>query len=361
MIPFTNLSAHYQALRDDIDEAISQTMQSGHFVLGEQVKSFEEEFARFIGVRYCVGVASGTDAITLSLLASGIQPGDEVITAAMTAFPTITGIMQAGARPVVVDITIDDGLIDAARINEKITPRTRAIVAVHLYGQCCDMDQLLALAREQGLCVIEDAAQAVGATYHNRMAGGFGQCNAFSFYPTKNLGAFGDGGAVTTNDKSIYESLLMRRNYGQSDRYHHDGPGINSRLDELQAAILRVKLARLPEWNERRAVIAQKYRGNLSTVRCLVEHDYGAPNHHLFVVRHEQPGRCMRHMEAKGVQTLIHYPLPVHRQKAFPFQKNEPFPRSDLFSKTIFSLPIYPELADADVETIIEAINDCSF
>ena len=223
------------------------------------------------------------------------------------------------------------------------------------------MDQLLALAREQGLCVIEDAAQAVGATYKNRMAGGFGQCNAFSFYPTKNLGAFGDGGAVTTNDKSIYESLLMRRNYGQSDRYHHDGPGINSRLDELQAAILRVKLARLPEWNERRAVIAQKYRGNLSTVRCLAEHDYGAPNHHLFVVRHEQPGRCMRHMEAKGVQTLIHYPLPVHRQKAFPFQKNEPFPRSDLFSRTIFSLPIYPELTDADVETIIEATNDCSF
>jgi Predicted pyridoxal phosphate-dependent enzyme apparently involved in regulation of cell wall biogenesis len=361
MIPFTNLSAHYHVLRDDIDRAISHVLEDGYFILGDQLRNFEEEFARFIGVRYCVGVASGTDAITLCLLASGIQPDDEVITTAMTAFPTITGILQTGARPVVVDITIDDGLIDVSRIVEKITSKTKAIVAVHLYGQCCDMDQLQALARNHGLVIIEDAAQAVGASYKGRKAGSIGQCNAFSFYPTKNLGAFGDGGAVTTDDRLIYESLLSRRNYGQSDRYHHDGPGTNSRLDELQAAILRVKLTHLLEWNNRRASIAQKYRSNLKTVRCLIEHGYGVSNHHLFVVRHGQPERCMSHLETRGVQTLIHYPLPVHRQKAFPFQQNESFPHSELFSKTIFSLPIYPELPDTDVETIIEVLNECTF
>jgi dTDP-4-amino-4,6-dideoxygalactose transaminase len=361
MIPFTNLSAHYHGLRDEIDLAISRVLRDGYFILGDQLRNFEEEFARFIGVRYCVGVASGTDAITLCLLASGIQTGDEVITTAMTAFPTITGILQAGARPVIVDIAIDDGLIDVPRIDEKITSKTKAIVAVHLYGQCCDMDPVQALARNRGLAVIEDAAQAVGASYQGRKAGGIGLCNAFSFYPTKNLGAFGDGGAVTTDDRSIYESLLSRRNYGQSDRYHHDGPGINSRLDELQAAILRVKLAHLLEWNDRRAAIAQKYRSRLKTVRCLVEHDYGVSNHHLFAVRHEHPERCMRHLENRGVQTLVHYPLPVHRQKAFPFQQNGQSPQSELFSKTIFSLPIYPELTDTDAETIIEALNECAF
>jgi dTDP-4-amino-4,6-dideoxygalactose transaminase len=359
MIPFADLSANYSEFRHEIDEAVSRTLRGGRFILGEQLQRFEEEFARFIGVDYCAGVATGTDAITLCLQAAGINRGDEVITAAMTAFPTITGILQAGAIPVVVDITDDDGLIDYALIAERITAKTKAIVAVHLYGQCCDMNRLLNLAHEYGLFIVEDAAQAAGATFGHRRAGSFGICNAFSFYPTKNLGAFGDGGAITTNNRLLYESIIRRRNYGQTDRYRHDGPGVNSRLDELQAAVLRVKLHHLPGGNKRRAVIAEKYRANLNTVKCLVEHDYGDSNHHLFVVRHNRRDQCMRQLELRGVQTHIHYPLPVYRQKAFPLRLGEECAQSEAFSKSVFSLPIYPELSDVNVEKIIEVVNDC--
>ena len=361
MIPFADLSANYRRFHDEIDAAVARTFQEGRFILGEQLRMFEEEFARFIGVGYCVGVASGTDAIALCLQASGIVPGDEVVTTAFTAFPTITGIMLAGAVPVVVDITEHDGIIDYEEIPKKISARTKAILAVHLYGQCCDMDRLQKIADEYGIFIVEDAAQAAGATFGGRRAGSLGRCAAFSFYPTKNLGAFGDGGAVATSDRSIYESVVGRRNYGQSDRYHHDGPGTNSRLDEVQAAILRVKLNHLQEGNDRRMAIAQNYRANLKTVDCLARHDYGVSNNHLFVVRHDRRDQCMRLLESRGVQTLVHYPLPVHRQKAFFGPLSGDYTHSERFSKSVLSLPLYPELGDPDVETIIEAVNDCTF
>ena len=371
MIPFTNLSAHYQALRHDIDGAISRTMQSGHFVLGEQVKSFEEEFARFIGVRYCVGVASGTDAITLSLLAWGIQPGDEVITAAMTAFPTITGIMQAGARPVVVDITIDDGLIDAARINEKITSRTKAIIAVHLYGQCCDMDQLLALARERGLCVIEDAAQAWGAEWEGKKAGGLGDAAAFSFYPTKNLSAAGDAGMAATNSGEIAERVRMLRQHGMRQRYHHDELGWNARMDGFQGAVLQVKLKYIAVWNDARRAVAARYDALFRKVGLAENGPY--PNRGLVLPREAKGARHVWHQYAiraprrnalrdfltsRQIGSEVFYPIPLHLQPALKGlgYKEGDFPEAERAAREVLALPMFPELRTDEQETVVAAI-----
>jgi dTDP-4-amino-4,6-dideoxygalactose transaminase len=357
MIPFNDLGAHYGANKPAFDAAVAKVLQSGSYILGDQVQAFEEEFARYIGVRYCVGVASGTEAIALALMALGIGSADEVITTNITAFPTITGIMQSGARPVVVDINPSDGLIDCSKIESAITPKTRAIVPVHLYGQCCDLDEVFACAKKHGLVVVEDAAQAAGSTYKGKKAGSMGHCNAFSFYPTKNLGAFGDGGCVTTNDADACERLRMLRNYGQRKRYYHDAPGINSRLDELQAAILRVGLPALDTRNSRRTDIAARYRSALTGVSFLAEHDYGTPNNHLFVIRHQKRDELSSYLSRSGIQTLIHYPIPVHRQAAFPFQRDTFFQASDAFANTALSLPLYPELPDNHVETIIEVTN----
>jgi dTDP-4-amino-4,6-dideoxygalactose transaminase len=357
MILFHDFKKHYQNHKGALDAAVRNVLESGRFILGDQLSAFEKEFARYIGVKYCVGVASGTEAIALSLMALGVGDGNEVITTNVTAFPTITGIMQAGARPVVIDIKADDGLIDCCKIEPKITPLTKAIVAVHLYGQCCDMKPLRAIARNRHLWLIEDAAQAVGATYRGEKTGSLGDCNAFSFYPTKNLGAFGDGGAVATDNETVYQKLLLLRNYGQSRHFYHETFGINSRLDELQAAILRVKLSFLEEENVRRNAIAAYYREHLKTVTCLTHHDYGTHNYHMFVVRHNRRDACARYLRSKGIQTVVHYPLPINKQKAFPLQKNETLPESELFVKTILSLPLYPELSDEQTKIIVEAVN----
>ena len=342
---------------DAIDAAVRTVLESGRFILGEQLRAFEKEFAHYICVKYCAGVASGTEAIALSLMALGVGNGDEVITTNVTAFPTITGIMQALARPVVVDINAVDGLLDCGKVESKITAKTKAIVAVHLYGQCCDMKPLRALARNHKLWLIEDAAQAAGSAYKGKKAGCFGDCGAFSFYPTKNLGAFGDGGAITTDSEALYQKILMLRNYGQIKHFYHEVFGINSRLDELQAAILRVKLGILDQGNMRRNAIAGRYREQLKTVVCLTHHDYGTHNYHIFVVQHPRRDACIRHLRSKGIPTMVHYPVPINRQKSFPFQKNETFPESERFVGTIFSLPLYPELSDDAVGQIIEAVN----
>jgi dTDP-4-amino-4,6-dideoxygalactose transaminase len=357
MIPFQDFKKHYRAHKNEFDRAVRSVLESGRFILGEQLHAFEKEFARHAGVKYCAGVASGTEAIALSLMSLGVGAGDEVITANVTAFPTIAGIRQALATPVVVDINANDGLIDCAGIEPKITAKTKAVVAVHLYGQCCDMKPLRALARNRKLLLIEDAAQAAGAVYNGKRAGCLGHCAAFSFYPTKNLGAFGDGGAITTDSETLYRKILMMRNYGQSRHFYHDAYGINSRLDELQAAILRVKLGFLDRDNERRNVLALRYRNELKTVQCLRCHGYGTPNYHIFAVRHPQRDAMIRYCTSKGIQTMIHYPVAVNRQKSFPFQKNETFPESERFVKTVFSLPLYPELDDDAAGTIIEAVN----
>jgi dTDP-4-amino-4,6-dideoxygalactose transaminase len=357
MILFNDFKKHYYAHKNEFDRAVQTVFEGGRFILGEQLRAFEKEFAHHAGVKYCAGVASGTEAIALSLMALGIGDGNEVITTNITAFPTITGIMQALARPVVVDINADDGLIDCTKIEQKITAKTKAIVAVHLYGQCCDMKPLRALARNRRLLLIEDAAQAAGAVYGGKQAGSFGHCGAFSFYPTKNLGAFGDGGAITTGSETLYRKILMLRNYGQSRHFYHDSFGINSRLDELQAAILRVKLGFLDRDNERRNALASRYRNELKTVKCLTCHSYGTPNYHIFVVRHPRRDAMVRYCASKGIPTMVHYPVPINRQKSFPFQKNENFPQSERFVNTIFSIPLYPELDDDQAGQIIEAIN----
>ncbi|MBN1129029.1 MAG: DegT/DnrJ/EryC1/StrS family aminotransferase [Chitinispirillaceae bacterium] len=357
MIPFNDLRRHYASCKETVDAAVASVLCSGNYIMGAQLSAFEREFAEYIGVRYCVGVASGTEAIALALMAFGIGPGDEVITTGLTAYPTITGIMQANARPIVADITLEDGLIDCRSVEARITGATRAIIAVHLYGQCCDMDSLRECARRHHLYLIEDAAQAAGSVYKGRKAGSLGDGNAFSFYPTKNLGAFGDGGAITTDSETTYQRLLMLRNYGQRRRYYHDEPGINSRLDELQAAILRAKLRFLDGWNRRRAQIADRYRSRIRSVTCLIERDYGVSNHHLFVVRHDRRDAFMKHMEENGVQTLIHYPVPVNLQKAYPGRRHDDLAVSKRFAGTICSLPMYPDLTDEQVTMIVEAAN----
>jgi dTDP-4-amino-4,6-dideoxygalactose transaminase len=319
------------------------------------VEAFEQEFAQWTGSAHAVGVGSGTAAIAIALMAFDIGPGDEVITANLTAYPTITGIKQSGATPRVADIDAGTGLIDPESIRQQITPRTRAIVPVHLYGQSCDMAAITALAKEHNLVVIEDCAQSTGATFGSRQTGAIGDAGCFSFYPTKNLGAFGDGGAVTTQSAETAAKLKALRNYGQTTRYHHDGPGLNSRLDEMQAAILRAKLPMLQSWNQSRRRIATIYRESLNTVEPLLERNYGKAVYHLFVVQIDgNREQFMGMMKEGGVQTLIHYPLPITDQKDFSGQDTTDLPASTTFARAIVSLPVHPHLSDEHVRTVID-------
>lgn len=358
MILFNDFKREYAQTGPEIERAVKRVFDSGWYVLGKEGESFEREFAAYIGVPYCVGVSNGTESIALALRALEIGEGDEVITTDMTAFPTITGIRQAGAIPVLVDIRQEDGLMDYSQIEAKITGRTKAIVPVHLYGQCCHMEEICRIAGDNGLKIVEDCAQAAGSTYGNKKAGSFGDCAAFSFYPTKNLGAYGDAGAITTADEMVYRRLLALRNYGQTKRYYHDFEGINSRLDEVQAAILRVKLERLEDGNRRRREIAGMYRKGLRGVVCLKEHEYGRMNYHLFVIRTSLRDELMNFLESKGIKTLIHYPVPIHLQKAFNGQKEGEFQQTLEFASDILSLPIYPQLTDEEVMTVICSVNE---
>ena len=358
MIPFNNFKLHYEQIKLEVDAAISRVMKSGWFVLGNEVKEFEESFSKFIGVTYCVGVASGTEAITLALLANDISKGDEVITTNVTAYPTIVGIEQAGCVPVVVDVYEESGLIDFSKISAKITAKTKAILPVHLYGQSCDMNPILEIANEHQLLVIEDCAQATGATYQSKNCGAIGKCGAFSFYPTKNLGANGDAGAVTTNDVNVYNKLVSIRNYGQTKRYHHEHKGINSRLDEIQAAILNAKLPYLNSWNKRRNEIVTYYKKHIRTVEFIKAYAYGNSVNHLFVVKVSNREKFMRYLESKGIASLIHYPIPINKQNAFNFQKKENFTNSEKFTNHIVSLPLYPELTDDEVKLIVKVVNN---
>ncbi len=358
MIPFNNFKLHYQDLKPGMDKAFTRVMDSGWYVLGKEVEAFENEFARYLNVKYCVGVASGTEAITLALMANNIGEGDEVITTNVTAFPTITGIVQAGAKPVVVDVFKESGLIDFTKIVSKINKKTKGIVPVHLYGQSCDMAGIMEVAKQHNLCVIEDCAQATGATYKNKKCGTIGNCGAFSFYPTKNLGAYGDAGAVATNDEATYNKLLSLRNYGQTERYYHDFNGINSRLDELQAAILREKLPFLEHWNKKRGQIASHYKEQLKGVTFLKENEYGQSVYHLFIIKATDRDHLLKYLKANGVAALIHYPVPIHKQKAFLYQKDEIFTESEIFTSNILSLPIYPELSEKDLQKIVTIINE---
>jgi len=364
-IPFVSLVPGEDAAA--VRGAIERVIARGWFVLGPEVDAFEREFAAASGAARAVGVGTGTDAIALILRALGIGEGDEVITTPLSAAYTALAVLMAGARPVFADIDPQRLTIDPDRIAQAIGPRTRAILPVHLYGQAADMTAIARVASRHNLAIVEDCCQAHLATADGRPVGTIGVAGAFSFYPTKNLGALGDGGAVLTGDPALAATITRLRNGGQTDRYHHQEPGLNSRLDEMQAAILRTRLARLPAWTTRRRTLAARYRRRLAggPVQALAEIDSGHV-YHLFVVRVGggplQPDRRLRdelqvHLAARGIETLIHYPIPIPQQAAFAAVRPADCPLAARACREILSLPLHPAMHDDDVDAIADAVN----
>ncbi len=336
--------------------AVARVIDSGWYILGPEVDAFESEFAAACGTAYAVGVGTGTDAITLIIRALDIGPGDEVITPPLSAAYSALAVMMAGARPVFADIDPERLTLDPAAVEAAITPRTRALLPVHLYGQAADMTPLLAIARRHNLAVIEDAAQAHLCTSEGRPVGTMGVAGAFSFYPTKNLGALGDGGAVATNDAALAQRIKRLRNGGQTTRYRHEEAGANSRLDELQAAILRARLPLLPAWTARRRGIAAAYRAGIQTPVLHVPREFDSGHvYHLFPVRTANRAEVQAHFAAHGIETLIHYPVPIPRQPALASTDPAPCPVADRVCDEVLSLPMYPALTDADVAAVIAA------
>ena len=340
-----------------VRDAIDRVVERGWFILGPELAAFEEEFAAASGSKFAVGVGTGTDALALALRAMGIGPGDEVITTPLSAAYSALAIMMTGATPVFADINDERLTLDPASTEAAITPRTAAILPVHLYGQPADMVRLSLIAERHGLAILEDACQSHLATCAGTPVGTFGAAGAFSFYPTKNLGALGDAGAITTDDAGFADKLKRLRNGGQIDRYHHVEFGVNSRLDEMQAAILRARLKLLPSWTARRRALAARYRAALAggPVRVMAECDPGHV-YHLFVVRPSDRAEFQAHMERAGIGTLIHYPVPIPRQPAFAGLPGGSCPIADRACAEVCSIPLNPGLADAEVDAIIEAV-----
>ncbi len=364
-VPFVDFAAHVRAMRPEIDEAMARVLDSGWFILGPEVEALEHELAVAFGAREAVAVANGTEALQLALLVRGVGPGDEVVTTSLSAAFTALAIKAAGARPVFVDVDPITLNLDPEGAARAVSARTRALVPVHLYGHPADMDPILALGRQADLVVVEDACQAHGARYRGRPVGtlaGEDGLGALSFYPTKNLGALGDGGALLVGDAGVAARLRQLRNGGQTDRYRHATPGINSRLDELQAAILRVGLRRLPGWTERRRALAAFYAEALedSGLELPREQGYAWSVHHLFVVRHPQRDALADALGQRGIGTLIHYPIPLHRQPAFAPRGGLPggLPVVEKAAGEILSLPLYPEMTDAQAEMVVAAVRD---
>ncbi len=359
-VPFIDLTAQRLPLAQEIDEALARVMRSNSYILGEEVALFEQEFAAYCEVAHAVGVDSGTSALELILRAYDIGPGDEVITAANTFVATTFAISYTGARPVLVDVDPYTYTLDIVQLQEAITPRTRAIIPVHLFGQPADMEPILALAHQRNLIVIEDACQAHGARYKGRRAGSMGHAAAFSFYPAKNLGAFGDGGMVVTNDADIAETVRKLRNYGQSAKYHHDLLGYNRRLDTLQAAVLRVKLKYLDEWNAARRAHARLYQQLLggNGIRLPVEANYSEAVWHLYVIRTIARDELQAHLNERHIGTGIHYPVPIHLQAAhrdLGYGVGD-FPVTEHSAGEMLSLPMYAELTPAHVAYVADTI-----
>ena len=356
-VPFLNMKAPYEELKADLDEAYQRVMMSGWYILGQEVDAFEQEFASYIGAKYCVGVGNGLEALHLILRAYGIGIGDEVIVPANTYIATWLAVSYAGATLVPVEPIERTYNLDPDRLEAAITPRTKAILVVHLYGQTAEMNAINAVAQKHGIKVIEDAAQAHGSRYHGSLAGNLGDAAGWSFYPGKNLGALGDAGAVTTNDPGLADKIRTLRNYGSKVKYYNLEKGFNSRLDELQAALLRVKLPHLDTWNARRARIAQTYLDALKDTDLILPAvpDEMQPSWHLFVVRTKQREALQAHLKQNGIGTMIHYPVPPHLQDAYrelSFQVNS-FPISEAIHREVLSLPMGPHLTDKEVERVI--------
>ncbi|QAV25786.1 aminotransferase [Neobacillus thermocopriae] len=361
MIPFLDLKKINLQYKEEIEVAIARVLESGWYILGNEVASFEEEFAQYCGVKHCIGVANGLDALTLIIRAYGFGPGDEIIVPANTYIATILAISANGATPVLVEPDIKSYNLDPSKIEEKITSKTKGIIVVHLYGQVVNMDPINEIAKKYNLKVIEDAAQAHGAVYGDKRAGSLGDAAGFSFYPGKNLGALGDGGAITTNDDELAEKLRALRNYGSHEKYKNLFKGVNSRLDEIQAAILRVKLKYLDKDNENRRQIAEYYLNHIKNEKVILPiiESGNRLSHvwHLFVVRVENRDRFQKYLKENGIQTIIHYPIPPHKQKAYQEWNHCSFSISEQIHKTVISLPISPVLAFEHVKKIVKVVN----
>jgi dTDP-4-amino-4,6-dideoxygalactose transaminase len=363
-VPFLDLGASYRELQEEIEAEVLRSLRSGWYIGGTDVEAFENDFAAFTQTRHCVGVANGLEALHLALRALGIGPGDEVIVPSNTFIATWLAVSECGAVPVPVEPDPTTCNIDVAKIEAAITPQTRAIIPVHLYGQPADLDGVLEIARRHGLRVLEDAAQAQGARYKGRPVGGHGDIVAWSFYPGKNLGALGDAGAVTTNDDALADQIRVLRNYGSRQRYVNEVKGYNSRLDPVQAAVLRVKLRHLPEWNARRARIAARYSSGLrgGGLMLPVVQEWAEPVWHLYCVRHMQRELLRERLAAAGVETLIHYPSPPHLQGAYAtlgYGKGT-FPVAEEMADSMISLPIGPAMSEAQVDRVVSAVNEAA-
>lgn len=365
-IPLTDLKAQYDRLKPEIDAAISKVIESGQFILGPEVKAFEGEMAAYLGMKYAVGVASGTEALQLALIACGVKPGDEVITTPFTFIATTETITQCGAIPVFVDIDPYSYNINTKQIESKITKKTKAILPVHLYGQAAEMTSILKLAKARGLKVIEDCAQALGAEYQGKKVGSLGDAGCLSFFPSKILGAYGDGGMVVTNNPEVAEKMVMLRNHGCKEKYFHSIPGFNSRLDSLQAAILRIKMKHLSEWIGRRRANADLYAKLIGKVNAVTA-PFATPDYYhvynYYTIRLDSKrvkrDKVRPQLEAEGIATAIYYPLSLHLQEVYKPLGYKPgdFPESERSQEEVISLPMYAELGEAEIERIARAIH----
>ena len=358
-IKYVDLTAEYHQINEEVDKAISETLESGKFILGEQNLAFENEFSEYIGTKYGIGLNSGTDGLYLALKALGIGRGDEVITVSNTYVSTVDAIVRNGAKPVFVDIDLDTYNMNADLLKRSITNKTRAIIPVHLYGQSARLDVIMEIAEENGLFVVEDACQAHGATFKGKKVGSFGDMGVFSFYPTKNLGAYGDGGMVVTDKSELLDKLTMLRNNGQREKYRHDLLGVNSRLDEIQASILRVKLKHLDNWNQKRRQIASRYKKALADSGVKLPDEIFDRQHvfHLFVIRHEKRDALLFELKRNGIPALVHYPVPVHRQPYYTQMYGEmQLTNTNTAAREILSIPIHPFLGDSQIEYISQLI-----
>jgi len=361
-VPFGDFKAHLAPIRGEIDAALARVLDSGRFILGPEGEAFERELAAALGAKQAVAVANGTEAIQLALEALGLGPGDEVVTSPLSAAFTVLAVQRAGATPVFADVDPETLNVAPEAVARKVGPRTRALLPVHLYGHPADLAPLLHLARSLGIPLVEDACQAHGARYEGRTVGCLSGIGALSFYPTKNLGAFGDGGAVLVDDPAVASKLRRLRNGGQADRYRHEDAGINSRLDEIQAAVLRVKLRHLEAWTERRRALAALYHGELQGcgVGLPREQPYARAVYHLFVVRHPRRDALAAALQQRGVSTLVHYPIPLHLQPAFAALggRSGDFPVAERAAAEILSLPLYPEMTDEQALSVAAAVRE---
>jgi dTDP-4-amino-4,6-dideoxygalactose transaminase len=362
VVPFLDLQTQYARIREDIGQALLEVADSGSYVLGPRVEAFEGAFANFTGAEHCIAVNSGTSALHLALLAAGVGAGDEVVTVPMTFIATSWAVSYVGARPVFVDVDPETYTLDPARLEAAITPRTKAILPVHLYGQPADLSPILDVAARHGLPVIEDAAQAHAATYGGRPAGSFGLCGCFSFYPGKNLGAYGEGGAVVTNDAKVAARMRSLRDHAQSQRYHHDEVGFNYRMDAFQGAVLGVKLPHLARWTQARRFLAERYGKRLADLPLQLPREAAGREHawHLYVVLHSDRDRVRESLEAAGVRTGLHYPIPLHLQQAYRHLGYKPgdFPVAERVARECLTLPLFPEMTVRQQDLVVDALTD---